>query len=78
MANVLEQVEFRDLQITLWQDRNGAYFITVDRWQDNDWLRVSEQINTWSGDGKPPTLANGLCRKLWDIYGKSETKETKA
>lgn len=71
----LEQVEFRDVQITLFEF-NGAYWIVVDRWQDNAWLRVGTPVQASNGDGSTPTLAPRLCRTLWDIYGKSETKET--
>jgi hypothetical protein len=73
----LEQVEFRDLQITLFEF-NGAYWIVVDRWQDNVWLRVGIPVQARNSDHSTPTLHNGLCRKLWDIYGKRmDTQETK-
>lgn len=69
LPSYLEQVEFRDLQITLFQSE-GAYYISVDRWQDNQWQRVNMPIQARNSDGSIPTLNNGLCRKLWDIYGK--------
>lgn len=77
MADILEVVEFRDLQITLYQGDTG-FWIRVERFDSIGFITENPYINAWSSDGKPPSLVPGLCRRLWDIYGKQMTKDSKS